>query len=107
VRLDLRVQQLEARVERLALEPAALELEGQCLVARLRVALAVERAQREHQADQQRGAGDPDKTGQAPLVAQDLERIALHGRQVDEKGGHGRGQPDRQHLHQPARQPGH
>ena len=51
MRRDLRLQQMQARIERLALELAALELERERLVARERVLLPHQRGERDPRRD--------------------------------------------------------
>ena len=65
VRRDLRLQQAQARVERLALELAALELEGERLAARRVLALAEERRHRDPRRHQQAGHGHHEEAVQA------------------------------------------
>ena len=105
MRLDLRLQEAQPRLERVAFELAALELELERLIAREHVALPHHRAERDPRREQQ--AFDNQVT-----EAQQLRRL-MRSMHVDGHVTRGAGAALRRHgdddadeLQNPARQPG-
>ena len=114
MRFDLRLQQTKARIERLALEFTALELEGERLIAREGITLSNERRHRnpgreQHAAEQQqkvaaglvRVLGDfRIAAGSDPVRGERSKRHHGHHRdQLHDPAGRPRRQPGRPLLH--------
>ena len=105
MRLDLRLQQPQPGVQRLAFQLAALQLEAERLAAGFGIALAVQRAHGQQRADDQAGAGDPQEAEHPGFGLDEAGEVATDGDHVDRQGGQRHGRRDHDHLEQPARPP--
>ena len=101
MRRDLRLQQMEARVERLPLELAALEREGQLLIARKRFLLPDDRDKRRPRREEEAG----ERQVRPPAVLPERRRTLGSGQHVDQHRRHRHEHADRNDLQRPSLEP--
>ncbi len=104
MRRDLRLQQPQPRIQRLALELAAFELERQRLIAREGVALPQHRAERDPRCEQHAREGQHRVADGSLLVLREL-RIAAGREPVREQRAERHRRRDADELQRPACEP--